>query len=361
MAKNLRSALNVIISDAADLRWLGTKRVEAAYLGWLGRGNIGDEEMFRSFQSSWGTEVRKVPLTSLGRAVAFRSEAELLVVGGGTLLGRPEWNVRIEEAIRVLRPKVLVTAGTGVVQPGSEIAKHAALPALEKTAQILKDFDHVTVRGPRSAAILSEFGIESTAIGDLALIDPSKNIHSRSTLARNKLILVNLVKENTPGSTLSHRGLTTLRIALQELSASGYTVQFFSMEKGDEHFARRHFGSDFEVIGYDRTRNSLDELARSAALVISERLHGSILAARVGTPFLAMAYMSKVRDFAESINSAHRIVGLDDFFSPATFKAKAEAILSSGPRDDQVEDSVNERARDIDEFIQGLGNRDRRG
>ena len=64
------------------------------------------------------------------------------------------------------------------------------------------------------------------------------------------------------------------------------------------------------VPGYADLEATLGWLA-SADLVIGERLHASILAAACATPFVALEYRPKIRDFAKSIAMESQVIRTD--------------------------------------------------
>ena len=53
-------------------------------------------------------------------------------------------------------------------------------------------------------------------------------------------------------------------------------------------------------------------LIASADVVIGERLHAVVLAAAMGTPFVAVEYRPKVRDFAASVGREDVVVRTDE-------------------------------------------------
>jgi len=65
------------------------------------------------------------------------------------------------------------------------------------------------------------------------------------------------------------------------------------------------------VDGYGDVEHAIETIA-SARIVVSERLHGSIVASCMGTPFVAIEYQPKVRDFINSVGEADWCVRTDD-------------------------------------------------
>ena len=100
---NIALGVAAVLHDRMDVRWSLRPHVDSAYLGWTNRGNLGDEAMFHAARVTSGSEMRRVPLHAPGRALAVRGRCRVLVVGGGTLLGRPEW-LELAVAARKLTP-----------------------------------------------------------------------------------------------------------------------------------------------------------------------------------------------------------------------------------------------------------------
>jgi polysaccharide pyruvyl transferase WcaK-like protein len=81
------------------------------------------------------------------------------------------------------------------------------------------------------------------------------------------------------------------------------------------------------LAGYE----DLDETSRllaSADLVIGERLHSVVLAAAVGTPFVAVEYRPKLRDFARSVGRDDAVVRTDEI---DRLDATVDTVIAEGP------------------------------
>ena len=94
------------------------------YLGWGGQGNAGDDAMFHAHRDALdGIRVLRLPVNDIGRAVrlirvvAGRVRVRMVVLGGGTVFGRADWRVRIEELQRLLPAVPWVAAGVGIEDP----------------------------------------------------------------------------------------------------------------------------------------------------------------------------------------------------------------------------------------------------
>ncbi|WP_420197534.1 polysaccharide pyruvyl transferase family protein [Dietzia maris] len=267
--------------------------------------------MYQAFCNALGPSVgvKPVPLTSFGRKFARRTSVSLLVVGGGTLLGRPEWHRRIAAAISTLRPNRVVAFGTGVLPlespTGEDLLSYRDADCLKS---LLADFDSISVRGPRSVRSLQALGVDSRSVGDLALL----NLPVRApgpTTPSNGRVLVNFA--DTP-DRLRDVHATSARAAILEagsrLRARGFRFEAFAMEPDDFSLLSRYSAEFDRVHPYSPNPERLLNAMRNSALVVSERLHGSILAASQRIPFLAVPYKSKVGDFAESIGAEEFIL-----------------------------------------------------
>jgi polysaccharide pyruvyl transferase WcaK-like protein len=112
------------------------------------------------------------------------------------------------------------------------------------------------------------------------------------------------------GGTVHYEKLMS---SLDRLSALGVEIRFFAMEPRDAAMlleivpARLKFALD----GMPTTLLALYKLLKSSTMVISERLHGAIIAANLGTPWLLIGYKPKCYDFAESIGADDTVVEID--------------------------------------------------
>lgn len=325
-----RVSASIIARDLGDLRWKFSGTTQIGYLGWIRRGNFGDDAMFQAFRRAVRnlSPVLPAPLTKVGRTLAKGARADLLVVGGGTLLGLPEWNERISLAIDALKPDRIVCLGTGVVPPSSIKGVGDQARHIRDTASILKTFDNVMVRGPRSASSLSSVGIDATVVGDLALL--GADAFRVRPASQRKLILVNLANNAQKLHQSALPEASIVGSALDSLADSGYEIRFFGMENKDLALVGRLQSRNVEIVHH---RGDLDLLGliASADLVISERLHGAILAASVGVPFVALPYMDKVFDFASTIGALGRVLEAHDLEQSAILQRRLLDVMADTP------------------------------
>lgn len=319
--------LSTVWRDRTDLRWIISPHASVGYLGWLNRGNLGDESMYVAHQVLSPVEIRRIPLQKFGLKLAKRASLDTLVLGGGTLLGRGEWGNRLEAAIDTFRPNRVVTFGVGVEEPEFAIERNIISAAeWERQSELLKTFTSIGVRGPRSQKILANFGIKSEVLGDPALILKAGQVRQRP-LQRPKVILsLAAVKDGfeTGGREMREE---VARAARQISVNMGAELIGLPMERNDIH-ALRSADREISILGYPLSVSNLVNEIESADLVISERLHPNIIAAAVGTRFLAIGYKPKTYDFAESIGASEFVVDSRGL-SGREISEKAEKLLSS--------------------------------
>lgn len=285
------------IRDRAIPLWR-LRREPAGYLGWANRGNLGDDAMFKAFALT----VRRcrphlLPLHRPGRSFLRVDSAKTIVLGGGTLIFRDEWVTRVEAVQRAMPDADLIVAGTACEDPeyarltgvGSDAGERAWIRILEKAGP-------VGVRGPISQRILADRGIRAQVIGDPALALTGPGIRPKVTD-----ILLNLAAVED-GYTDRHYGV--IQAAVRHWRNDGLTVSLFGTERSDLDKARDLLGdTDCEIGPFSRSVSGLCEQIASARIVVSERLHGSVLACAMGIPFVSLAYKPKIFDFLESVDA----------------------------------------------------------
>jgi polysaccharide pyruvyl transferase WcaK-like protein len=113
--------------------------------------------------------------------------------------------------------------------------------------------------------------------------------------------------------------MEALQANVQRLHRSGHQIVLMSAFPADDRWLI-HLMQEAEVPdaiyvpGYADLGETLRWVA-SAELVIGERLHASILAAACATPFVALEYRPKIRDFAKSIGAEDLVVRTDELQS----------------------------------------------
>jgi hypothetical protein len=263
------------------------------YVGWTGKENLGDDALLQAITG----------LLDWGR-VQTSKRADLLLLGGGTLINREpylDWledndSPRIERAV----------LGTGVANPG--FWGRAAESARWK--EWLGTCAYLGVRGPHSAAVLGDWGVEAEVVGDAALMFES------SADPIDGLVVVSPCR--TRGELWGGADdavIDGLVDVIDELGRQGRPVTLIAAHPDDDgpciQIMRR---TSHRAVGYLSGYEDVDRalsLFASADLVVAERLHSAVLAAAVGTAFIGLEYRPKVRDFAASLNMERQVIRTD--------------------------------------------------
>lgn len=279
---------------------LSSARPVVRYVGWTGHQNLGDEAMLAAVRTL-------MPWAEIDPSA---EDPDLLMLGGGTLFNANGGYLSHVE--RLDSPYIdRVVFGTGVRSP----SYWGVTEPVERWWDILDSSLAVTVRGPDSERHLRRFGYEGQVdvIGDPALaLERPDNVER----VAGRVVVCHVY---TGGRCWGGDDLAVFdRLAqtIARLTAEGREVVIMTAYPGDDRWAMsimRDAGHPHlsYVPGYADLDATL-ELLSSSDLVIGERLHGAVLAAAVGTPFVAVEYRPKLRDFARSIGREDDVVRTDE-------------------------------------------------
>lgn len=284
-----------------------------AYVGWNGRGNTGDDAIFEAISGGLApaaVETFPVYAAELARSLAGGSPARFrrshLLLGGGTLLGRSVWRKNLSlKALPLVRRRPRFMIGAGVEDPsfqGRHSFSHDGRE-LSRWPAILDRFDRVTVRGPRSQELLAEVGVAADVVGDPALL-----LSPASPAApAGKVVGVTLGFGDDLWGHDHRRVELAVAACLRELIADGWRVRLLCMNDDDRegHAAvARGLAAQADEVSVEvaDTPAAYLQAASECAVVVAERLHAMVLAAAAGTPFVALEYQPKCRDFTASVD-----------------------------------------------------------
>jgi Polysaccharide pyruvyl transferase len=296
-----------------------SRTTSVAYLGWTGHGNMGDEAIHQALAGVLpGVELTAAPLgvkAALRHAPAIPALRRYpLVLGGGTVLGRRIWRYHLRQAL-LLSAGDAYMLGAGVEDPDFERQGHLSeRRELPRWRELLARFDKVTVRGPRSAELLGDAGIDAAVIGDPALLlDPPPGTPVDPV---PDLIGINLGVSDDLWGHDQGAVVAAVATAVGALAAGGWRFAFLVVNPADAGDARRC--AELAGLGADRwrlidTQEPDDYLRATAAcrLVIAERLHAAVLAARLAIPVVTLEYQPKCRDFLRSVGAEHLSIRTD--------------------------------------------------
>ena len=303
-----------------------------AYLGWHGRGNLGDDAIYDVVRSQLPgatfvdmprlpNEMIRAVATGLNRSLRRSTQ----VLGGGTLIGRRFWRRLVTRGMALTRSGGTYAIGVGVEDPvflgrnsGSEKGE------LKRWAPILSEFRTVSVRGPRSAELLSGIGLSVGVSGDPALLLPRPDV-----VPEDGLIGVNLGFGDDLWGHDPARLADEMSAAVKQLSSQGCRFVGILMNPEDKRWtemALKDIAADI-VLPVDAGA-AARELARCSLAIVS-RLHAGILAAVSDTPVISLEYQPKCRDFALSIDDERSLIRTDKLTSVAVVDRVTEALADS--------------------------------
>lgn len=301
-----------------------------AYLGWHGNGNLGDDAIYDAVRSQLpGAEFHDMPrlpqelirASAAGHLTALRRSAQ--VVGGGTLIGRRHWRYLINCGMALTRHHGSYAIGAGVEDPRFTGRRSGSgRNELKRWPALLSKFQIVSVRGPQSAELLADAGLQVAVSGDPALLLPAPQ-----TAPQDGLIGVNLGFGDDLWGHDPDRVTAEVAGAVNELAGRGYRFVGILMNSSDRKWTERALhGVDADIVFPDDCATVTADLA-SCSLVIASRLHAGILAALSGTPVVSLEYQPKCRDFALSIDDDASLIRTD-VVTGAAVAERAEALLA---------------------------------
>ncbi len=269
-----------------------------SYIGWLGRQNFGDEIMLRAVREL-------LPEARVGYEIP---SAKLLLLGGGTLINRMTYleSLRRHDSPRVER----VVFGSGVADPEF----WGITEPIDQWIDFLDSCTYVGVRGPRSKAILREWGYK----GDLEILgDPGLSVQPTGSVVVDEDLVV--ISPAFAGGELwgesDQRVFTAIADLVAGLRAEGRPIAYVSCYPGDDRFImdimRRSGTVDSEYVAAYADQEAGMELLARAGVVVAERLHAAVISAAEGTPFVGIEYRPKIMDFARSVEQEDMVIRSD--------------------------------------------------
>jgi polysaccharide pyruvyl transferase WcaK-like protein len=286
-------------------------RPAVAYLGWSGRGNLGDDAIELAMRAAIpDATFIQLPL-SIRETSRFlvRSAGRLpvrdahVLLGGGTVIGRTNWRYPLRIGLATARRRPAHMLGAGVEDPAFR-GRHSfsGNNELAKWKSVLGRFATVTVRGPRSADLLAGIGVTASVVGDPALLlgAPTAARYARS----DGVVGINLGH----GDDLwGHNQEGVVRAAADlaaDLTHRGFAVRFLVANPGDLASTQRCvYLSGLRLSDVRVVTDPVAFVAEAAAcsVVVGQRLHAVVLATAAGVPAVMLEYQPKCLDFMLSV------------------------------------------------------------
>jgi hypothetical protein len=285
-----------------------------SYIGWHGRGNIGDDAIYDAVRSQLpGSLFVDLPLLAPERMYAAATglnrwlPPSSLLVGGGTIVGRSRWREFVARGLNITGSNDSFAIGIGVEDPafqghlsGSENGE------LERWVPILSRFHSVSVRGPRSAELLADVGLDVRVSGDPALLLPRPDWAPEDGVIGVNLGFGDDLWGHDPDTLANELGS-----AMKQLSAQGYRFVGILMNADDKEWTERVLdGTNADIVRPQDATAAAAAFARCSLAIVS-RLHAGILASLSETPLIVVEYQPKCRDFALSIDDERSLIRTD--------------------------------------------------
>jgi hypothetical protein len=303
-----------------------------AYLGWHGRGNLGDDAIYEAVRLQLpGATFLDLPhskhemIIGAATGLTWSLRRSTQVVGGGTLVGRRYWRRLVNRGLALTRNKGSYAIGVGVEDPVF-IGRNSGSDKdeLKRWSPILSEFHTVSVRGPRSAQLLSDIGLNVEVSGDPALLLPRPDV-----VPEDGLIGVNLGFGDDLWGHDPAMLAEEMSGAIRQLSSRGYRFVGVLMNPDDKRWTEVALGDIAADIVFPVDAGAASrELARCSVAIVS-RLHAAILASLSDTPVISLEYQPKCRDFALSIDDERSLIRTDELSSVAVVDSVGSAFADS--------------------------------
>ena len=299
----------------------GRRRV--AYVGWSGNGNLGDDAMLAAHRRLLlGWEVLQVPnhrgVTPLS-ALSLR-QVSVICLGGGTLVLNGHFRETLERLMRAAPDAPRVMLGPGVEDLEFREGRRAGvMDEVAAWRPLLAEFERIRVRGPLSQATVTSMGLDADVVGDpaLALPDQSRGpVAGAPTTGRARVgVNFGVTDDLWGGDHAAFRA--TVVSAISALVAAGHDVELIATTVQDRahlvDVAGECARAGTPVAGPNAVGLAeLDEALNRCTIVLGEKLHALVLAARLGIPTLALEYRPKCRDFQLSIGRGEQVLRTSD-------------------------------------------------
>jgi polysaccharide pyruvyl transferase WcaK-like protein len=306
------------------------------YLGLAGHQNLGDDAMLEAIR-------RLMPWAEIGTDLA---NPRVVMLGGGTLLNAG--NYYLNKVRRVDGPnQERIVFGTGVRGP----EYWGLTERLEDWEPFFRSALSLGVRGPDSLATMRAWGYDGPVdvLGDPALSlerpDDVEDVAGRVVIC--PVYTAGECWGGDDGAVFDELARTISR-----LKTEGRDVVMMTAHPADDRWAieimRRSGYADLPYLaGYEDLDETLRLLA-SADLVIGERLHAVVLAAAMGTAFVAVEYRPKVHDFVSSIGAEDWCIRTDGMGQlSALISERSEASVDTAERVGGARRALRSRAADL--------------
>ena len=281
-----------------------------AYIGgWSGHSNLGDEALSLAVRSLFSSAsfVDYPRGLELGFSKRFLSRIQLGILAGGTLIG-PKIGATDYARKLLTECPCPVVFGTGVVHPDQKFTgpKFYAWPQWGRIwTEVLKSCRYVGVRGPLSAEVLVDCGLDlPEVIGDPVLF-----------FAEDRPPIDSACRPNTIGLNIGQtsgfmwgdpENLSKQYIELASVAKkSGWQVKWFVVWPKDMPVTKRAAvasGTDEKIYRVYHNPSKFLDLIKQVTVFVGMKLHSVILASCAYVPSIMVEYQTKCRDYMMAVD-----------------------------------------------------------
>lgn len=275
--------------------------------------NMGDALLFDAHAALLPQRLAHLPMGGRNRlaGLRFTLSSPKVLLGGGTLIGRPSYRRSLESALALAGDTLrlsMLSVGVSPAGPGGK----SDTAELVRWGEVCAHFAKVRVRGPRSSAHLAALGIKAEVIGDPVLSLMSGLARSDGPRAEGTAERMSF---GVNAAEVAHMDdvAPTLISAIEALARRLGRQPFYEILVAAPYDApaAERVRSLLSAQGLPHEVRSLSGLdagdvrtaLASVDLVLAVRLHVGVVCAALGIPFVSLSYEDKCSDFVESIGA----------------------------------------------------------
>jgi len=295
--------------------------IKIGYMGWINHQNLGDEASFLVIKNLFKKHINQ-KFEIIGKSHHSGKEGyKLFICGGGTLLSAWGWRW-MKTLNEIIKNKIpLVIFGTGV-QP-LDFYWPGKTNLNEKNKKLLKHVIEksllVGVRGPDSKNTLLEVGCNEEDIEVISDPALSFSIKDKNKKLKSEKPRVGINVGTTYNNLLGYNDelVKDHMIRFSDyLIKKSFELTFFPVWTEDiaiqNEIVSKLNSKKVKNVNKLQSLSKTVKIIKDSNLLIGEKLHSTVFAASVGTPFLSLAYRPKCIDFAKTINCEKYVVRTDE-------------------------------------------------
>lgn len=305
------------------------------YIGWLGYNNLGDELMWEIFNSLCNSyldcDYQVTPSTpdiSLKNTVDY----DVIVLGGGSIL-LPEFIEWVYHAIEMNKKIIVWGSGYDWAEKQFvdllESSKMSFCLYSDKTKAQLIDIvnksKYTGVRGPLTYSLLKSANVNMEKVyisGDPGLLLKPSKFPTRCTInqfnGEDKIIALNwgnsknYIFGNDEEYVENQLAKVCKMLLAQNYKIYMYIVWPKDIRSSESLYRKIRFNNNVILDTNLYSAGELLRILQQCTLSINFKLHGNIISAAAGLPFVCLGYRFKCFDFIKSMDLNELIVPTDD-------------------------------------------------